>query len=526
MGTNNELAKKVGSFQEYVHAECSMDDLSPSKISVDEVHKIAILDIRLMNADRNVANILCQRIPEDPDHFRLVPIDHGYSLRSVCDVAWFDWCWLDWPQTKQPLSKKSKDYILALDVEADARLLQERLGMQNDVLDYFRASCNVLKAGVKAGLTLYDIASEVLCRNDPSGEIPSKLEILTSMASELATSAVHNGRFHHATASLALQEQLATVTAGKFERKFSTPGKARGFVRSISSSVFSQVPSMGEESSFSDELFDTQALKSQEPPPMVQSSQSDNSSNDGYSSSSAPDEYEADDWALAVVALADESMNNDFGRERSTSESSDSSDHSSKLSKSPVGFWYVRPGSSTFDNESEDDEPVCWTPSLTPSNPPGTLLNVGPPHVLSSGGLSTSNLGKLLYESGAALEGFSLDDETSQSNLGDDFDSSLPATVDEVPSNMRSSIASTPLSTNNTIVRSMSYTAFSSAPSHKNEVSKASMFKSTAMPSILPSTRQQDLFRTYFLKFVDLLVVRETERLVHTMLRLNKSPCK
>ena len=170
------------------------------------------------------------------------------------------------------------------------------------------------------------------------------------MASELATSAVHNGRFHHATASLALQEQLATVTAGKFERKFSTPGKARGFVRSISSSVFSQVPSMGGESSFSDELFDTQALKSQEPPPMVQSSQSDNSSNDGYSSSSAPDEYEADDWALAVVALADESMNNDFGRERSTSESSDSSDHSSKLSKSPVGFWYVRPGSSTFDN--------------------------------------------------------------------------------------------------------------------------------------------------------------------------------
>ena len=45
--------------------------------------------------------------------------------------------------------------------------------MQNDVLDYFRASCNVLKAGVKAGLTLYDIASEVLCRNDPSGESSS-----------------------------------------------------------------------------------------------------------------------------------------------------------------------------------------------------------------------------------------------------------------------------------------------------------------------------------------------------------------
>lgn len=173
--SSQELAKKVGSFQEYVHAECSMDDLSPSKISVDEVHKIAILDIRLMNADRNVANILCQRIPEDPDHFRLVPIDHGYSLRSKCDVAWFDWCWLDWPQMKEPLSKASKDYVLGLDIEADVRLLHERLGMQNDVLDYFRTSCRILKAGVKAGLTLYDICSDILCRNDPSGEVFARM---------------------------------------------------------------------------------------------------------------------------------------------------------------------------------------------------------------------------------------------------------------------------------------------------------------------------------------------------------------
>jgi phosphatidylinositol 4-kinase type 2 len=165
-----ELAKKVGSFQEYVHAECTMDDISPSKVSVDEVHKIAILDIRIMNADRNVANILCQRIPEDPDRFRLIPIDHGYSLRSKCDVAWFDWCWLDWPQMKQPLSKASRDYVLGLDIEADVRMLNERLNMQNDVLDYFRSSCLILKAGVRAGLTLYDICSAILCRNDPGGE--------------------------------------------------------------------------------------------------------------------------------------------------------------------------------------------------------------------------------------------------------------------------------------------------------------------------------------------------------------------
>jgi phosphatidylinositol 4-kinase type 2 len=107
-----KMACKIGSLQEFVQAECTMDDLSPSKISTDEVHKIAILDIRLMNADRNTANLLCRRRKKrrgdsnpnstyEEDLFELVPIDHGYCLRSVCDVSWFDWCWLDWPQVKQ-----------------------------------------------------------------------------------------------------------------------------------------------------------------------------------------------------------------------------------------------------------------------------------------------------------------------------------------------------------------------------------------------------------------------------------------
>ena len=58
-----------------------------------------------------------------------------------------------------------------MDIEADVRMLQERLNMQNDVLDYFRSSCLILKAGVRAGLTLHDICSEIMCRNDPSGEL-------------------------------------------------------------------------------------------------------------------------------------------------------------------------------------------------------------------------------------------------------------------------------------------------------------------------------------------------------------------
>ena len=93
------VANKAGSFQEFVNYECTIDDISPSMISAKEVHKIAILDIRIMNSDRNSANLLVRRRRNNA--LELVPIDHGFCLRSVCDVCWMDWCWLDWPQLKE-----------------------------------------------------------------------------------------------------------------------------------------------------------------------------------------------------------------------------------------------------------------------------------------------------------------------------------------------------------------------------------------------------------------------------------------
>lgn len=38
----------------------------------------------------------------------LIPIDHGYSMPDELEVAWCDWVWLDWPQTKIPFSKEAK----------------------------------------------------------------------------------------------------------------------------------------------------------------------------------------------------------------------------------------------------------------------------------------------------------------------------------------------------------------------------------------------------------------------------------
>lgn len=548
--------KKIGSFQEYIHAECTMDDISPSKISIDEVHKIAILDIRIMNADRNVANILCQRIPEDPDHFRLIPIDHGYSLRSKCDVAWFDWCWLDWPQTKLPLSKASRDYVLGLDIEADARLLQERLNMKDDVLDYFRSSCQVLKAGVRAGLTLYDICSAILCRNDPGGAVPSKLETLTSMASELAMSAVHNGRFHHATASWALEEQLASRCcltdlrsphlSMRFDqsrstltrRILSTPSfKNVSHVRSFSdfTEEFSKVGS-----SFSGCRASVGSHTTECTPGNVLSSQSDNSS-DGDDDEDDDDavsfvsvcheDSAAGEWAAALVAVADRSMDK-FCRDRSVSESS-SDGSSSALSKSPVGFWYVRPGallSSGCASDDIDDEPICWTASLGSTrhqDAPESSLGyyqfatskelssgvTGDTDAFPSSGFALSNLGKLLAETPISTP---ITDELSNpSKYVDDKFCPLPSPI-ENSSATPGKITHKPLTIK--MNRSMSYSAFTT---HNHAPMPETSISSTLNRSVsMAPTQTGDLFRTYFIKFVDLLIVRETEHLLHNKAQL------
>lgn len=56
---------------------------------------------------RNDANLLVQRKAGRSD-VSLVPIDHGYCLPDTLEVAWCDWVWLDWPQTKVPLDDEEK----------------------------------------------------------------------------------------------------------------------------------------------------------------------------------------------------------------------------------------------------------------------------------------------------------------------------------------------------------------------------------------------------------------------------------
>lgn len=497
------LSKKVGSWQEFVPTECSMDDLGPSKLTVDEVHKIAILDIRVMNADRNPANLLCRRNHDDPDTFELIPIDHGYCLRSVADVCWFDWCWLDWPQLKQPLTKQSRKYILGLDIEADVRMLQERLRLPTKALDYFRASSALLQEGVKAGLTLYEIAI-LCCRNDNTGEILSPLEILMATATDVASSAVHSDRWHHTAASRALAHQLSPENDDQEVTHQNSDQDSSGHKHNML---------LKSASSFNISSFSIISDKNPPPPPMQPSASDVDDDSSSDTGDASCDDGACKEWAASVIATkldaqvcpskirrqracsvisADDSGPSTRRRQRACSiisgDGSDSSASGSESSSSEKGFWYVPP-SSTKRQVSDD---FSWTINSTSTTAPDNTAS----------------------DPDSELQSF-------RTQLSVKFDVDVTALVppklggrDEVK-DVESFELSTPLETMSIarpsmMRRSQSYSGVSFKKMHGVATSREDGFLNRARNS---STEQ---YRVYLLKFIDLLVTREVKKKVRS----------
>ena len=121
----------------------------------------------------------------------LIPIDHSYTLPDTLELASVDWCWMDWPQAKLPLSPDAVEYVLKLDVKADIELLRSKLDIREECLKVMRISGLLLQKGVAAGLTLYDIAS-FICRKNI--DQPSHLEVLCAQATTLARGIKDNVR--------------------------------------------------------------------------------------------------------------------------------------------------------------------------------------------------------------------------------------------------------------------------------------------------------------------------------------------
>jgi len=169
-----ETIAKKGSLQQFVDNDGASWDVGANAFPSKEVHKIGILDLRILNSDRHEGNILLKKTNGS---YKLIPIDHGYSLPENLGNAWFDW--LMWPQAKVPFDDETKTYIERIDVARDVELLSKELGIRKECLKTMKISTTLLKKGAASNLNLFEIANMV-CR---SSEDLSELEILCEEAS-------------------------------------------------------------------------------------------------------------------------------------------------------------------------------------------------------------------------------------------------------------------------------------------------------------------------------------------------------
>ncbi len=89
--------------------------MGSNQFSTDEVHKIGILDLRILNCDRNDANILVKKMmvgKEKPKKvIKLIPIDHGLSFPDNLEIYDYEMVWMGYRQSQQPFSEKSLSFI-------------------------------------------------------------------------------------------------------------------------------------------------------------------------------------------------------------------------------------------------------------------------------------------------------------------------------------------------------------------------------------------------------------------------------
>lgn len=150
---DNSTQKKKGALQQFIKNNGNTYDYGSSIFTVENVQKIAQLDIRTFNLDRNGENLL---VCENDGEYKLVPIDHSYILPTVFNKPWFEW--MNWKQVKQPITSEVKKYIEEIDIEKDSLLLQQ-LGMTEESITIMKLSTLALKRGASVGWTLYQIAN-------------------------------------------------------------------------------------------------------------------------------------------------------------------------------------------------------------------------------------------------------------------------------------------------------------------------------------------------------------------------------
>ncbi|PRQ40552.1 putative 1-phosphatidylinositol 4-kinase [Rosa chinensis] len=173
------LVSKIASCQQYIQHDFDASDHGTSSFPVAAVHRIGILDIRILNTDRHAGNLLVRKL-DGVGRFGqvdLIPIDHGLCLPECLEDPYFEW--IHWPQASIPFSDDELDYIKKLDPDEECEMLRRELPMIREACLRVLVLCTIfLKESAAYGLCLAEIG-EMMTREFRSGEEePSELEVI------------------------------------------------------------------------------------------------------------------------------------------------------------------------------------------------------------------------------------------------------------------------------------------------------------------------------------------------------------
>jgi len=165
------------SLQAYVQHRGPAGDFSPSLFGLRAVHRIAQLDLRIVNLDRNDSNILVTGTAELGKGFCLTPIDHGLCLPDQVTMSTDGVAWMSWPAAQEPWHPDVRGYILSLDADADAALLQKafggRISEKCQILAWAATRLVQLSAQSEPAWTPFDVGTAIY---RPDFDTPSALE--------------------------------------------------------------------------------------------------------------------------------------------------------------------------------------------------------------------------------------------------------------------------------------------------------------------------------------------------------------
>lgn len=169
---SQKLIYKKGSLQQFAKGvpTIALKDSVILTIPAHEVHKIAAFDLATDNADRNLGNMLY-----DAASKTLTPIDQGFCFMDSSD--WRDFQssetlgdWFTWPQMKEPLSAKTKQWITEYPLKEKCETLKAA-GMSEGSIRAHRTRMLFLKEGVRQGLTLHELATLSMATSTTRGQV-------------------------------------------------------------------------------------------------------------------------------------------------------------------------------------------------------------------------------------------------------------------------------------------------------------------------------------------------------------------